>query len=308
MAVNISPVDMNASDSGRLRNQLEKENAYGALNRRLLTSEMISKLRRSKAAELKLQAEETAARLRSTPGQSRQCKEVETLVSTLEDLRQRSLAAQTSHRKLLRSLLKSHETSLLTMARRHGETLRRLAASFDADCKAVASSYAELRRETCNDVERLQCEHHDLKRAADASHSAQCREIRDFWDEQCGVTRILGEERVSSVASALQTENDTFDAGTREFYRHQQQLQHSDTVDSAGVDSNEHRLKQLRKEITAWQQAIVEDEAAWHKAVEEARAVKSKALTEYTELQQHVGASRARHEQRMAAVSNSRYV
>jgi hypothetical protein len=280
------------------------EETHLAVNAPLIQADWLQKLREIKRKEILAEAAdiEAAQRARNT----RQTQALRASATSLEILQEEIEAARAAHRHTLSSILQIHTDRLEGLADTHARSLNQLAAEVVREEHAASEAHQALLATLAEDVSSLQLAHNSTQKVMETEFLARKRELIESWDERCGVTRLLGEERVASLLKELKEVKESAASATREDRIRHKQLAEDDTKDSEAIISRRKELKEVQNEIALWQERLAKDALLWQQQVSDASATKAEALHEYTDAQRNLGMQRKKHEKKLKAVSLAR--
>lgn len=280
------------------------QEAHTAINGPLIEAEWIQKLRAIKLKEILTEAQDLESALRE-----RSLRQIEALKSSaraISELEAETEAARACHRQVLSSILRTHEERTHDLLTRHTAALQLLQEEISKEEAAAAAARSTLSEALSHDVAAHQATHDATQKASETAHSARKREILDSWDERCGVTRLLAEERIQLQATELADVKRASAAATKDDRARYKQLLEADSKETALIESREGRLREVQAEIAEWQRRLAGDAEEWQRQVTQAKCIKSEALDKYSAAQREVGNSRKAHENKLKAVSVAR--
>ena len=179
------------------------------------------------------------------------------------------------------------------------------AAPFRA-ATAAAAAHTALLETLAKEVAAHQQTHDATQKIAQGAYNTRKREILDSWDERCGITRLLAEERIQKQANELAEMKRASAAATKEDRARYKQLIDADAKESELIQGREIRLREVQAGIAEWQKRLADDAEKWQWQVAQAKGSKSEALEKYSAAQKEVGQSRKAHENKLKAVSVAR--
>jgi hypothetical protein len=282
------------------------EETHLAVNAPLIQADWIQKLRDCKKKELVDEAADIEAAQRAR--NSRQAQALRSSASSLEILLQEIDAARATHRHTLASILHVHKDRLEGIADTHARLLNQLAEEVVREENAASRAHQALLDTLADDVSSLQIAHNSTQKVMETEFLARKRELMGSWDERCGVTRLLGEERVASLLQALKEMKEGAAAATREDRIRYKQLAENDIKDSEAIKTRRKELKDIQGEIASWQEQLAKDAAQWQSQVSAASSAKAEARKEYAQAQRNLIMQRKKHERKLKAVSLARYI
>jgi hypothetical protein len=288
-----------------LRSAQGIEETHLTVNAPLIQADWLQKLREFKRKEILVEASDIEAAQRAR--NARQAQALRASASSLEILQQEIEAARAAHRRTMASILQIHTDRLEGLADSHAHSLNQLAEEVIKEEHAASEAHQALLATLAEDVSTLQLAHNSTQKVMEKEFLARKRDLMESWDERCGVTRLLGEERVASLLQELKHVKEGAAAATRDDRARFKQLAENDVKDSEAIKSRKMDLKQVQNEIAMWQERLATDVAQWQNQVSEASSVKAEALHEYTEAQRNLGTQRKKHEKKLKAVSLARY-
>jgi len=281
------------------------EETHLVVNAPLIQAEWLQKLRDSKKKEIIDEAADIEAAQRAR--NSRQAQALRASASSLEILQQEIDSARAAHRRTLASILQIHTDRLEGLADTHARSLNQLAEEVVREENAASKAHQALLATLAEDASSLQIAHDSTQKVMETEFLTRKRELIESWDERCGVTRLLGEERVASLLQALKETKDGAAAATREDRTRYKQLAEDDIKDSEAIKTRRKALKDIQGEIALWRENLAKDAAQWQSQVSAASATKAEARNEYTQAQRNLIMQRKKHEKKLKAVSLARY-
>lgn len=288
-----------------LRAARATEETHHVVNAPLIQADWLQKLRDAKGKEIIAEATdiETAQRARNL----RQAQALRASASSLEILQQEIDSARAAHRRTLASILQIHTDRLEGIADTHARSLNQLAEEVVREEHAASGAHQALLATLAEDACSIQMAHDSTQKSTEREFLARKRELIESWDERCGVTRLLGEERVASLLQALKEIKEGAAAATREDRSRYKQLAEEDTKDSEAIRALRKDLKEIQGEIALWHERLAKDAAQWQSQVSAASSTKAEARNKYTEAQRNLRMQRKEHEKKLKAVSLARY-
>jgi len=287
-----------------LRRAQATEAGHAAVNIHLLEAEWRQRMRDAKLKELFVEASELDT-LRGRKYKLRACS-LKDLSQECKDVQAQFGAAEAAHKQLIASIVAQFENELGEMHDRAVRQVQAIHKNVAEECTAAATVHTELCRRAGEDIATLHEEHTGALNRLTAMVSAQKQALRDLWDERCGVTRLLGEERLQALASASHSETKAFTGETRDERVKHDALLKEDAQDSATAEAQAQQLDAVQKDVEGWRERLAKDAMQWQRQVAEAKSTKGAALAKHATLQRETGLERKKHEQRLKALSLER--
>ena len=222
------------------------------------------------------------------------------------ELEKESEAARACHRQVLTSILSTHEERVEDLVSRHTAALQLFDEEIGKEETAAAAAHTALLETLAKEVAAHQQTHDATQKIAQGAYNTRKREILDSWDERCGITRLLAEERIQKQANELAEMKRASAAATKEDRARYKQLIDADAKESELIQGREIRLREVQAGIAEWQKRLADDAEKWQWQVAQAKGSKSEALEKYSAAQKEVGQSRKAHENKLKAVSVAR--
>lgn len=210
--------------------------------------------------------------------------------------------ADASHHNALELIQQRCELQLSTIKSIKQSSIEQLGRHVLEDDTLAAEACATASRILDEGRASLAREHADALRTAERKFAAHDREVRDAWDERCGVTRLLGEEKAGLLRTTLETAASEFEAATQARRQQHDELAAEDGEDSKVIEERTERLAHMVKDIAHWQQKLTLEAAKSTTQAAEARREKSNAVETYSRKQKDVREVRKRHEALLKAV------